>query len=356
MPKTKKKKLYRYVKNDDTEQAIKLLEDPNINLEAQGSNNMTALLWASARGNDRLVGLLLGHKADINATNVEKWTCLLCAALIANVRCVEILIENKCDVNAADNDEKTALMCACVNACAVRDPESKAQFQQKTADCITALLDAGANIDAKDHNKMTALMWASAKNNAKGVEVLLENKPDLEVKNDDSLTSLAWACQQGNCDIAKMLIDAGAAMDTQDADGWTPLMWASKKIETAQAPADMEGESKESFDALERENVIISQQGALRCIEYLIQAEANIDQKDDAGKTALMWAVESMNFPAVKLLLQHNADVHHHDLLGNSATFMASPDGGSPSIDMAQLLNEHIANESVCKPCSCTIA
>ena len=63
-------------------------------------------------------------------------------------------------------------------------------------DVVSMLLQAGAQVDAKDTYGWTALMWASSRNGYK--------------------------------DIVSMLLQAGAQVDAKDNDGWTALMLASR--------------------------------------------------------------------------------------------------------------------------------
>lgn len=67
-----------------------------------------------------------------------------------------------------------------------------------------------------------------------------------------------------------------------------------------------------------------AQSGACEAMEWLIMRGARINERDDAeGSTALIQATLAESLPAVKLLLQHGADVRLRDAAGRSAADFA---------------------------------
>src|SRR5262249_52743372 len=72
---------------------------------------------------------------------------------------------------------------------------------------ISALLQAGAKIDATDHRHMTPLMMAVATDEAKPANVrrLIEAGADVSVKDRYGETALDWARKYGNPEIIAAL-------------------------------------------------------------------------------------------------------------------------------------------------------
>jgi ankyrin repeat protein len=79
---------------------------------------------------------------------------------------------------------------------------------ENNADCVTALIAAGAQTNARDEHKATALMAAAASGQADSVYVLLQAKADPTLTRDDGATALSLA--NNNDGITKQLKDHGA--------------------------------------------------------------------------------------------------------------------------------------------------
>ncbi len=71
--------------------------------------------------------------------------------------------------------------------------ELKAAAQNGQSEEVQALLDSGADVDAKDENEMTALMWAAFGGDIDTVKVLLERGADVTAKDKDGGTARLWA-------------------------------------------------------------------------------------------------------------------------------------------------------------------
>jgi ankyrin repeat protein len=56
-------------------------------------------------------------------------------------------------------------------------------------DMLEALLDEGIDVNTKDNDGMTALMWAAYKCHLTAVEFLLDNDADVNAKNNDGKTA-----------------------------------------------------------------------------------------------------------------------------------------------------------------------
>ena len=74
---------------------------------------------------------------------------------------------------------------------------------------VQALLDAGADPNAKDGDGWTALMLAAADNeNPSVVQALLDAGADPNAKNKYGRTALMWAESSRNPEAVKLLLDA----------------------------------------------------------------------------------------------------------------------------------------------------
>jgi hypothetical protein len=95
---------------------------------------------------------------------------------------------------------------------------------------VTALLQAGAPVNAKDEKGKTALMYSVENAHAPVVHILLRAgaDPNLQEKNH-GYTALMYAVQNNEVDIVRLLINWGLDRSLQDHAGNTALMQALAK-------------------------------------------------------------------------------------------------------------------------------
>jgi hypothetical protein len=174
---------------------------------------------------------------------------------------VDQLIEKGVDVNAQDEFGWTALMWA---------------SHEGHADVARSLIDAGADLEREVENQddilrvggkelqkhnyrgSTALMWASHEGHPEVVKMLLEAGANVAARDKDGSTALSNASVKGNEEIVKMLLEAGSDVDARDEYGWTALMRGSDswhdKYEIIKllidAGADVDARSKSGYTAL----------------------------------------------------------------------------------------------------------
>ena len=90
-------------------------------------------------------------------------------------------------------------------------------------DGVKTLIDAGADVNAKDKDGETPLCYQT---NVKVVKALIDAGADVNAKDKDGKTPLMKAILLSNVDVVKTLIDAGADVNAKDKDGKTALEMA----------------------------------------------------------------------------------------------------------------------------------
>ena len=130
---------------------------------------------------------------------------------------------------------------------------------------IKALIKARADVNARDQNGWTPLMFAAQFNSSPAViEALIKAKADANARNKDGWTPLMFAASfNSNPAVIETLIKAKADVNARYKDGWTPLMAAAQ---FNSSPA---------------------------VIEALIKAQADVNARDKAGKTAFDYAEDN---------------------------------------------------------------
>ena len=75
---------------------------------------------------------------------------------------------------------------------------------------VNALLDKGADIDARSNDGSTALILAAQQGATSSAKVLLARGADVNAKTNDGETALTIATSKGHKGIVQPLEDAGA--------------------------------------------------------------------------------------------------------------------------------------------------
>jgi ankyrin repeat protein len=156
----------------------------------------TALWWAARRGDIEVISLLLAKGAKVDKRSIEGWTPLFAAA------------------------------------------------HYNKPDAVRALLDAGADIDAKTHPIMTGA-WMTL-------------TPSLY---DEKSTPIFTAADQGHIDVVRLLIERGANVNLKK-NGCTPLDAAKKSHHT------------------EIENMLLDAGGIVACVKGLSKGGRKRTRRD----------------------------------------------------------------------------
>ena len=105
---------------------------------------------------------------------------------------------------------------------------------------VLALLDRGADIEARDFLQRTPLHIASEYDRLEVGLALLDRGADVDARDVNQMTPLHAVCYNGNMELAMALVDRGADVDARTVNQRTPLNYACNKgkMELAMALVD----------------------------------------------------------------------------------------------------------------------
>lgn len=143
----------------------------------------------------------LAAGADCNERYAEGTTPLMLAAHAGRLDLVRSLIDAGADVNATDERGWTALTKAVYNA----------DLDRGFADVVQTLIDAGANIEVQVGFGVRPLMLAAGYGETAVAEVLLNAGADVLARNEGGYTALMMVKQKHYVDVINLLHEAEQA-------------------------------------------------------------------------------------------------------------------------------------------------
>jgi ankyrin repeat protein len=241
---------------------------------------------------------------------------------------------------------------------------SLALFSAADGNCIdlaTELLDYGASVDARDRFGARPLSHAARAGHLEMVNLLLARGATIDARNLAGATALYFAAQGGRGPVARRLIEGGADVNLTGPSGISPVAAAAyagndpivaallahgadpKAPDDTGKPPVVYAAARARFDVLKRllaQNIDINARyrndltllmwaagpdekvlevHAVKVVEYLLDAGAHVDDRDDRGRTALMIAAEGGHAEIAALLLARGADPSLKDKAGKHA-------------------------------------
>ena len=153
---------------------------------------------------------------------------------------------------------------------------------------IKNILKAGADVNGKNNEDYTALMYASYDGKTDIVKTLLDSGADINAKNKDGDTALTLTISllrkpEKRREIVSMLLDRGADVNAQDNVGRTAL-------------------------------TIASNYGYADIVSILLEKGADVDAKTEYGETALSIANEFEYPEIVELIKNHIKNIKQENL------------------------------------------
>jgi ankyrin repeat protein len=128
---------------------------------AKDEDGRTPLMHAvlGEHASAEMVGVLIGHGADVNAADKKQWTALHFAAQSQNVDIMRALLKAGAEVDARDKDGATPLL--------------RSLMLNATPEAVRVLLEAGADPKAEDKWGSTSPLGMAKQKGKKDLEDLM---------------------------------------------------------------------------------------------------------------------------------------------------------------------------------------
>ena len=177
------------------------------------------------------------------------------------------VLKDMVDTTQNENNEKalTSIMIA------IQEDNAEVLFEN--------ILQEETDLEEKDDEGNTAVMWAIMKNKPEYLKLLMNMEASPDVCNKEHFYPIHKAVDSGNDEMVDILCQCGANMNVVDYNGQTALHYAVYY-------------------------------GNIPIIMTLLKYHAKVNVADFTGKTALFIAVWKGNTDIIRLLLENNADVN----------------------------------------------
>ena len=284
---------------------FQVLIDAGADIETKDENGHSPLLIASVSGKFAAVKMLVEAGADVRVIDNEGDTCLSLASCFGHTETVRYLVGLKdVDVSHSWDGGLTALHWVC---------------QQNCPDVVQALIDAGADIEAKD---------------------------------GEGRSPLLWACRLVVCQFAvvKVLVKAGADVCVTDNQGNTCLILTgyghTDTVRTLLCMPEVDVNQSNNRGNTALHLAVLEKSSDL--VQLLIDAGADIEARNNLGRTPLLVACENRDIAKVKMLVKAGAEVRVTDNGGHTCLIIAAYHGhtytvrylmGLPGVDVNHAAN-----------------
>ena len=186
------------VKGDEFEIAEKLIKK-RANPHFKFSDGNNALMMAVERGNKSIVKLLLEKKARLAEENRKHKTALILAVENGHTEIVKMLLKSNANINEKLFDGSNLLHLSVLKG--YRDILRVLLEYPKKSQVMYSFID----VNEKDKNSLTPLMYAVAIGDRESVKLMLENGADRNVVDIHGYTAISYAKDLGYKEIIDLL-------------------------------------------------------------------------------------------------------------------------------------------------------
>lgn len=289
-------------RNSADPETFKSIMDKYKDIDVKDKQGITPLYSAVFAEGAKFIELLIGRGADPNyvpvqSKNRQRFDPMICiAAQAGSSACLKSLVDGGARVNVVNAAGDSPLhLCAQASGNIFR-AGATGKSGEPFIQSMKVLLDAKANVNAKNREGLTPFQVAAKRDFFGAVEVLAKACDSVDYEPGTG-SNLHWCATNGLSQTAKKIMAGGSVdIDTLDSNSRTPLHVAAES-------------------------------GQVEIAKLLIKARAKTDQVDVDGATPLLLACANGHVDVANQLLYAGADSKKVDSSGQSALHLAAWNG-----------------------------
>ncbi|EPS35974.1 hypothetical protein H072_10610 [Dactylellina haptotyla CBS 200.50] len=348
-----------------------LLEDLNdpadLNIPSESG---APIVWAVEAGNEAIVRMLASNGADLERRNSKGHTILCEAAKEASgVNSLEYLQSGKhTHEMTVWGDMLKVLIEAGADTEVIIGQFSRTPLLEAVCNnwerVATILINAGANLEAKDIIHRTALQMAVSLNLPNMVKLLIDKGADMHGPRMyyAKRTMVSYAAYMGYEEVVRLLVNGGADLNIKDAYDqtaiWNAVTPYSGSLYSPSSPYELDSIVPSSRSPPAQPEVIIKilidggadlearkgdqtflikavEDGREDLVKLVLDGGANIEARDTHWDyTALLAAIRTDKTIIAKLLIDYGANLQAREKSGNTPLLEAAEKGNREIIEM----------------------
>jgi ankyrin repeat protein len=273
----------------------------NLN-EKNGPTLQTALHCAIDKNLDAIAGTLIRNGASVIEKDIQGNTPLHLAAA-KNIAIMNMIIAKEgVNVNEPNLAGHTPLYCAIASGRELGHANAK------------ILLEKATNIRQKDVKGNSLLHAATLADSVENIKLLLAKDKDLiNIKNNDEMSPLYEAIDKLKTNSAKFLIEQGANLNEQDLNYGNSLLHVAALRNLPVILSDLLRVGKLDINITNMEGQTplnyAMHNNSIYSIKFLLEAGANIHDKNNQGYCSFHKAVQINNPEIIKIFINKDPNI-----------------------------------------------
>ena len=302
-----------------------------VDVNARDRQGWTALMHAANKGYALMVPPLLEAGADADIRVTDGATALFMAALHGHTETIDLLMKAGADVSVRGPKGRTA-----ADAARVRYDDAQSAMKAGEPLSVIALLGGKTWEEVKD-DEVAAFVYEAAKagdtdaiakalatavyaGDAEAVKALVDAGADVNARDENGWTPLHVAASSDDSEVVKVLVKLGADVNARDKYDGTPLHRVGR-LHSGRGPVEVTRILIEAGADVNARNEVgetplhnFALTGPPEAVEALIEAGADLTVKDKWGSAPMHQAVccsyDEKKAAIIKILVDAGADVN----------------------------------------------